>query len=344
MVDAAFTQLLFNVLIIGVSFIILNYASSLTINHAVKVSNISRLGKTAVGFSLLAFSTSLPELTVAFTAALSGGAALSIGNVVGSNIVNICLVVGLASFLVYYQCRRKAKKAGLPNSPDCNIIPSFAKSELSSIYFGLFISSIIPVVLIFFTTATWLVGLVLIGIFLGYMYQLSKVRIPQESIEPVSNEEKKRLKRYIILTVVGALGVVASAYFLVESAVSIAITAGLSQQIIGATVIAIGTSLPELSLSLRAMLRGQSELAFGNIIGSSFVNITLILGVTLFVPALLGTTIAMNIVVFQNLVLFSIITNMFFWYFLSRGQIGHREGAVFLFIYILFILTTIGAK
>ncbi|MCW3999332.1 MAG: hypothetical protein NWE93_03740 [Candidatus Bathyarchaeota archaeon] len=342
MVDAA-TQMIINIVIIGVSFVVLNYASSVTINHAVKVSNVTRLGKTAVGFSLLAFSTSLPELTVAFTAAFSGGAALSIGNVVGSNIVNICLVVGLASVIIYFTCRRRAKKAGQPNPPDCNIIPSFAKSELSSIYFGLFISSIIPVALIFFTTATWLVGLVLIGIFIGYMYQLSKVRIPQEETDPVTQEDKNRLKRYILLTVAGALGVVVSAYFLVEAAVSIAQAAGLSQQIIGATIIAIGTSLPELSLDIRAMLRGHSGLAFGDVIGSSFVNITLILGVTLFIPGLLGTPIEMNTGIFQNLVLFSIITNMFFWYFLSRGQIGHREGAVFLFIYILFILTTIGA-
>jgi cation:H+ antiporter len=198
------------------------------------------------------------------------------------------------------------------------------------------------VVLIFFSAASWLVGLVLIGIFIAYMYQLSKIRIPQENSEAVTEEEKKKLKHYILLTVAGALGVVGSAYFLVESAVSIAQYAGLSQQIIGATVIAIGTSLPELSLDLRAMLRGHSGLAFGDIIGSSFVNITLILGVTLFVPALLGTPLSMNVSVFQNLVLFSIITNMFFWYFLSRGEIGHREGAVFLFIYILFILTTIG--
>jgi cation:H+ antiporter len=341
--DAAFTQFLINIVIIAVSFVVLNYASTVTINHAVKVSNITRLGKTAVGFSLLAFSTSLPELTVAFTAAFSGGSALSIGNVVGSNIVNICLVVGLAALIVYYACRRRAKKTGQANPPDCNIIPSFAKSELSSIYFGLFISSIIPVVLIFFTSATWLVGLVLIGIFIAYMYQLSKVRIPPENSEVVTEEEKGKLKRYILLTVAGALGVVVSAYFLVESAVVIAEAAGLSQAIIGATVIAIGTSLPELSLDLRAMLKGHSGLAFGDIIGSSFVNITLILGVTLFVPALMGSSITMNMGVFQNLVLFSIITNMFFWYFLSRGQIGHKEGAVFLFIYILFILTTVGA-
>lgn len=341
MVDVIFTQLLINVIIIAVSFVVLNWASNLAINNAVKVSTITRLGKTAVGFSMIAFSTSLPELTVAFIAALSGGAALSIGNVLGSNIVNICVIVGLAAFLVYYQCRRKAKRSNKPQVSDCNIIPSFAKSELSSIYFGLFISSIIPVVLIFISTATWIVGLVLIGIFVGYMYQLSKVRMPSENGE-VSEEEKGRLKRYVLFTVVGALGVVVSAYFLVESAVSIAQSVGLSQQVIGATIIALGTSLPELTLDLKSMLRGHPGLAFGDIIGSSFINITLILGVTLFVPALIGTPISMRMDVFQNLVLFSIITNMVFWYFLSKGQIGRKEGAVFLFIYILFIITTIG--
>ena len=341
MVDVIFTQLLINVVIIAVSFVFLNWASNLAINNAVKVSTITRLGKTAVGFSMIAFSTSLPELTVAFIASLSGGAALSIGNVLGSNIVNICVIVGLAAFLVYYQLCRKAKRSNKPQVSDCNIIPSFAKSELSSIYFGLFISSIIPIVLIFISTATWVVGLVLICIFIGYMYQLSKVRMPSENGDVVT-EEKSKLKRYVYFTIVGALGVVVSAYFLVESAVSIAQSVGLSQQIIGATIIALGTSLPELTLDLKSILKGHPGLAFGDIIGSSFVNITLILGVTLFVPALVGTPISMRMDVFQNLVLFSIITNMVFWYFLSRGQIGRKEGAVFLFIYVLFIITTIG--
>ena len=337
------TGLIFNIIIIGVSFLILNWASNLALKNALKVSTITQLGKTAVGFSLIAFSTSLPELTVAIVAAFSGGAALSVGNVLGSNIVNICVVVGLAAFLVYYQCRRKAKRSNEPNVSECNIIPSFAKSELSSIYFGLFISSIIPIVLIFISAATWVVGLVLICIFIGYMYQLSKVRMPSENGDVVTEEQKSKLKRYVIFTIAGALGVVVSAYFLVESAVNVAQILGLSQQVIGATIIALGTSLPELILGLKAILGGHSGLAFGEIIGSSFINITLILGVTLFAPALLGTPIIMRMDVFQNLVLFSIVTNMIFWYFLSRGQIGHKEGAVFLFIYILFIITTIGA-
>jgi len=174
------------------------------------------------------------------------------------------------------------------------------------------------------------------------MYQLTKVRIPEEESEPVTAEEKKHLNKSIVYTIAGAIGVVVSAYFIVESAVNVAGAAGLSQQVIGATVIAFGTSLPELSLDLKAILKGHAGLAFGDIIGSSFVNITLILGISLLVPTLLGTPVELTIATFQNLVLFSIVTNLLFWYFLSRGQIGHKEGLVFLFIYVLFVVTTIG--
>jgi cation:H+ antiporter len=343
MVDLLFPSFTVDILIIAFSFIVLNFASNIAINNAVKVASITRLGKTAVGFSIIAFSTSLPELTVAFIAAFSGGAALSVGNVLGSNIVNISVIVGLASFLVCFQYRRRAKRSDQPSPPDCNIVPAFAKSELSSIYFGLFISSIIPIVLIFISAAAWIVGLVLIGIFIGYMYQLSKVRMPEENNDSVTAKEKGKLNKYLLLTIAGALGVVVSAYFLVESAVAIAQAAGLSQQVIGATIIAIGTSLPELTLDIKAILHGHSGLAFGDLIGSSFVNITLILGVTLFVPALVGSPVVLVADVFQNLVLFSIVINLLFWYFLTRGQIGRREGAVFLVLYALFILTTIGS-
>jgi cation:H+ antiporter len=335
-----FLSFLTSVLIIALSFLILNWASNLTIKNAVKVAAITRLGKTTIGFSLIAFSTSLPELTVAFIAAFSGGAALSIGNVLGSNIVNVSIVVGSASLIVYYKTRKN--KTTRHRKSERNIVPSLAKSELRNIYFGLFVSTIIPVVLIFVSSAAWIVGLILICIFVGYMYQLSKVRLSEQEIEPVTDEEKAHMKRIVISTIVEALMVVLSAYFLVESAVYIAQVAGLSEQVIGATIIALGTSLPELTLDLKAILRGHAGLAFGDIIGSSFVNITLILGITLFVPALIGTPITLSVNVFLNLILFSIVTNLIFWFFLSRGKIGHKEGLIFIAIYVLFVVTTIG--
>jgi Ca2+/Na+ antiporter len=84
-------------------------------------------------------------------------------------------------------------------------------------------------------------------------------------------------------------------------------------------------------------------LAFGNIVGSCFVNITLILGITLLTPALIGQALTMNMLVFLDLVIFSLITNLFFWYFLSLGRMGWKEGAILFFIYLLFLATSIGA-
>jgi len=318
MVETLLTELV-NVLIVGVSFIVLNLASNLAINNAVRVSNITRLGKTAVGFSMLAFSTSLPELTVALIAASSGSAPISVGNVLGSNIVNICVIVGVAATILHF--RQYRKHSGSNRS---NVIPSFAKSELSNIHFGLFISSIIPLSLIYISQATWVVGLILISIFIVYMYQLLKVRIPSENGE-VTQEEKSKLRQYISFTVLGALGVAVSSYFLVESSVAIAQSVGIPQTVIGATIIALGTSLPELTLDLKSILKGHPALAFGDIVGSSFVNITLILGITFLVPALLGTPTRINMNVYQNLVVFSIIANLLFWYFLSRERISWKK-------------------
>lgn len=325
-------DILIALILLGVFLIVLNQSSLMTITYAVKVSDIAGLGKTTVGFSLLAFSTSLPELSVAFTSAFSGEARVSVGNVIGSNIVNISLIVGLAALIM-----------GRKHPHRVNVIPSFAREELKSVYFGLFISSVIPLSLLYIAQASWLVGLILIAIFAIYTYQLSKIRIPPENRNNVPESDKTKLRRYVLFTLVGVFGVIVSAFFLVESAVAIAEFAGVPRILIGATIIAFGTSLPELSLDLRSFLKGHPALAFGDIIGSSFVNTTLILGITLFVPVLFGTSLTMDMIVFQNLVIFSLITNLFFWYFLSTGSIGLKEGLVFLFIYVLFLATTLGA-
>jgi len=325
-------EVIVHLVIILISLIILDQASHLTISNALRVSDITQLSKTSIGFSILAFSTSLPELSVAFIAAFTGEAAVSIGNVLGSNVVNVSLIIGVAVLLLSLRHPHKV-----------NIVSSFAREELSSLYFGLFISSIIPLTLVYMVSASWLVGLALIAIFVYYTYQMSKIRLPREDGKAVSDEEKKKLRKYLITVFLGILGVILSAYFLVESAVAIAESMGVPGSLIGATVIAFGTSLPELTLDLRAFLKGHPSLAFGDIVGSSFVNITLILGITLFVPMLLGSPISMDMRVFQNLVIFSLLTNLFFWYFLSMGRLSWREGAIFLFIYLLFLATTFGA-
>jgi len=192
--------------------------------------------------------------------------------------------------------------------------------------------------LVYLTFASQFIGLVLVLIFGLYTYQLSKIRIPQENNQIVSEEMKRKVKHYVVLTFFGVAGVVLSAYFIVESSVALAEFAGVSKSIIGATIIAFGTSLPEFSIDVNAFLKGHSALAFGDIVGSCFINITLILGITL----LAAPFSVKNITFFTDLVIFSLIANLFLWYFLSMEKLGWKEGVILLFIYILFLATTLG--
>jgi len=302
------------------------------IHSAIKISEATGIGKATIGFLLLAFSTSLPELSVGVIAPLSGEAAVSVGNVLGTNVVNVCLIIGLAVLLVSLRRPRVV-----------STVPRFAKEELGSLYFGLFIASIIPLSLVYAAGAIWLVGLVLVLIFAVYSYQMLKISVPRGEIEnKTALESKENVRKHVVFTLVGIAVVIISSYWMVQSSVAIAVLTGVPRTIIGATIIAFGTSLPEFSLTVRAFLKDQAAMGLGIIIGSGFINITLILGVTFLIPWLIGSPLTMNMFAFQGLILFSLMSNLFLWYFLSMERLSWKEGAILLFIYLLFLANTLG--
>jgi len=315
-----------NVLLLLVSLVILDKASHVTITNAVKVSSVTGFGKTTVGFMLVGFSTSLPELCVSIIAALSYGQTIgvAIGNVLGSNIVNVCLIVGIVVVLMALRSKKTT-----------NMFPHITKEDLGSLYFGLFVASIIPLSLVYITYASQIVGVILLVIFIVYMYQLSRIKTVRE--EGSLGEEKRKLSQYSAFTLLGAIFVVLSSYFIVDTASFIATLLGVPPVVIGATIVAFGTSIPELATSLKAVSHGHPEIVFGNIVGSCFINITLILGVPLIV-----SPFTVNMTAFLDLVIFSLIANLFLWYFLTSERISWREGAVLLCIYALFLATTFG--
>jgi cation:H+ antiporter len=314
-----------NIIILIIALAVLDKASDLTITHSINVASATGLGKTTVGFILVAFSTSLPELFVAIFSVLNPeNLGVSIGNVLGSNIVNICLILGVCFLLISLKYPEKSR-----------VLPKMAKEEMGSLYFGLFIASIVPLALIYIGYASQFIGIILLVIFVYYMFQLSKARTPVE--KSPSRTEKNKLRKYVSLTILGAVVVVICAYFIVESASYLAASVGIPPVVIGATVVALGTSVPELSTSFGAVKKGQLGLALGNIIGSCFMNITLILGITL-----VTSSLTINMSAFSNVALFSLITNLLLWYFLSNERVGRREGTVLLFLYALFLAISLG--
>ena len=312
-----------NVALLALSLIILAKASDYAISNAIRVSDLTGFRKTTIGFILVGFATSLPELfVVVFAASGQGNVGIAIGNVLGSNIANVALIIGTC-FLIF------ALKSQKPTQSYSELI----KKKIGNLHFGLFIASLVPLALLYLGYASRYMGTILLVIFVLNMYQISKERRFKDRI--VTEAEKRRLPRYAATTVIAALGVVAASYFLVSSATYVAATIGLPGEVIGATIIAFGTSAPELATSVSAVQKGHLDLALGNTVGSCFINIKLILGATL-----LASPFNVNATAFSELAIFSLITNLFLWYFLSSGKLTWREGAVFLSIYAIFIATS----
>ncbi|MBS7621935.1 sodium:calcium antiporter, partial [Candidatus Bathyarchaeota archaeon] len=193
----------------------------------------------------------------------------------------------------------------------------------------------VPLTLLYIGFASRVIGIILLAIFIFYVYQLSKVRRIRE--EGSLGEERRKLPAYAFFALLGIALVVVSSYFIVDSATFIADSVGIPKVVIGATVVAFGTSLPELATSIDATQKGHMDLALGNIVGSCFINITCILG-----AALVSASLAVNMAAFSQLIMFSLITNLLLWYFLSSERISWREGAILLIMYAVFLVTSYG--
>ncbi|MCW8802425.1 MAG: hypothetical protein OQK81_03630 [Candidatus Bathyarchaeota archaeon] len=312
-----------NIIVLVVSLVVLIRASSLTITNSVNLASVTGLGKTKVGFLLVAFSTSLPELFVAtFAIVDSETVGISIGNILGSNIMNICLILGVSFILMSIK---------YPES--VSFFTKMAQDEVGNLNFGIFVASIVPLLLLYFGYGSQLIGLLLIGLFGYNMYGLVRKR---ETVEQISDTaEKAENKKYAVKAILGIFGVVASSFFIIESASYLALIAGVPPIIVGATIVAFGTSFPELVTSVDSVRKGFIDLALGNVIGSCFINITLILGLTLLLAPL-----NVNVSAFSDLILFSLIANIVFGYIMQNSNIGKREGIVLLVIYVIFLITS----
>ena len=320
-------SLLGNAIVLVISIVFLVAGSEFTISNSIKISDMTGFGKTTIGFVLVGFSTSLPELSVSvFAVATPESVELSIGNVLGSNIVNIALILGMCILIIVLK---------RPRYP--SFLLTLAKEEMGNLQFGLFIASIIPLALLYIGYASRFIGVFLVGIFTVYMIQLARAKRKKDASAGTSAHDTSKLRKYGLLALAGAGIVIATAFFIVESSSFIAESVGVPNVVIGATIVAFGTSIPEFATSVSSARKGHFDLALGNIVGSGFINTTLILGV-----ALIASPLTVNITAFSNLAMFSLIINLFLWYFLGTERMSWREGVLLLSLYALFLLISLG--
>ncbi len=234
-----------------------------------------KISPIVIGLTVVAFGTSSPELVVSVTSALSGNTGVAFGNIVGSNIANILLILGITAMITPVTVQKNTVLKEIPMSFLGAVVMTILGMQLildNHHYSSISLTS--PETIGTLSFSNGLILLLFFVIFLYYTFGISK----STSEEP---EIKKRSTNItLILIIAGVAGLVVGSKLFVDNAVIIARSLGVSDTFIGLTVVAIGTSLPELVTSIAAAVKKQVELAVGNIVGSNIFNIFFILGVT----------------------------------------------------------------
>jgi cation:H+ antiporter len=315
--------MLLELVVLLFSIAVLARASEMVITSAVRLSRFFNISQVAMGFLMVAVATSLPELSVSITSSLAGEGALSAGNVFGSNIANILVILGAGAFLYGMK---------------------ISKSNLNDIAFVLLTTTLISVYIIYGAFVVpvplgLLEGAVLLLVFAGYIWWVLQRNKSFNGNSRATVTKKQALNSFIQFCL-GVFLVIISSAFAVDSAVTLAVSLGLAQSFIGATLIAIGTSLPELSTALAALRKKHYGLVLGNVVGSNMANLTLVLGVASSI-----NPISVHLPVFIAALLFAIAANTVLFYSaaVNRG-IGRLGGALYLLIYAVFLITIFGLQ
>lgn len=312
-------DIIFQLLILAISLVLLASASHFAIKSVEGIIKATRLSEASAGFVILAVLTSTPEIIVALFSVLQGEPGISIGDILGSNVFNTAAVLGILGMLGYLKTC-------------CTEL----LVELTDI---LLLTSSIPLLLVIshyhiLDVASPVVGAILLGTFLVNTYFIAKKRTPVIA-ETSERGKKENIEITIIKLFVSFIVVATAARLVVLSGSNIALLLGAPPILIGAKVVAIGTSLPELTLDFAAVKRGHVHLAIGDIIGSNLTNLTLVLGLVL-----LTSPFTVDMTIFTEILPFLLITTIIFWRFLVRGGISQVGGVVLIMAYILFQAVT----
>ncbi len=315
-------DLFLSVILFIVGLIILIKGSDFFVGSSVFVARHFGVSELIIGLTLVSMGTSLPELGASVYASYNGNGGIAVGNVVGSNIANIALVLGVCLMLRQITVKKKMiKRDGL-------------------IMMGV---SLLFVVFVYDGVARW-EGLVLMVLFASYLYYLytqnkaEKEDIKKREVKKPSKKKEKGLGKATIKLVIGCVGVFIGAKLLVDSAVEIASTFNISQTVIGSTLIAFGTSVPELAVSMTAILRKYEEISIGNIIGSNIFNILWVIGAA----ALVSDLVVDSMLLYTNIPIMLLVALLLIIFMSAQNRLRRWEGGVFVAIYAVFILINFG--
>ncbi|MGY5151023.1 MAG: calcium/sodium antiporter [Candidatus Nitrosopumilus sp. bin_6a] len=308
-------ELIFNFLFIGVGLTMLYFGAEWLVRGSIAISNKLGVSQLVIGLTVVAFGTSTPELAVSISSAMQGLSDVALGNVVGSNIVNIGVILGISAIISPIIVSKSAIRKEVP-----------IMVGISILLLGIILDGKID----FIDGALFVIGII---VFTGYSYRISKKDTDTQVIPASQIVQKNIFSKSIILIMIGLLLLTGGSFLTVDNAVIIGANFGISELFMGLTVVAIGTSLPELITSVVAARKGHADLSVGNIIGSNIFNILAILGISSLIS---GITVSEQVLVDVGIMLaFSLVLIPIMR---SGFVISRKEGIILVIGYISYVL------
>jgi cation:H+ antiporter len=320
-----------NYLLLVIGIVLLVKGADYMIDGAVELAKIFGVSSLFIGLSITALGTSAPEAAVSVKATISSYPSISFGNVLGSNIANIGLVIGLGALIWTVQARESTIKM---ETPFCLFVAILTLFLVRDDWYGrgeTYLSRLDGIIL-----------LILFFLYIYYLYSMAK-RDRKLFFLNMETQEIKHSKKGIlkasVLTCIGIGGVLFGAHLIVGNSVIIARRLGVSEILISVTIIALGTSLPEMATSLAAMKKGDPDIAIGNIVGSNIFNILFVLGLTSAIRP-----IKFPLLAFKDLLIGIGISVVFLLFAYTKSKISRKEGGILLLFYILYIVFVVIRK
>lgn len=257
-------DIILQITLLIVGFLLLIKGADWLVDGASSVAANFKVSKLLIGLTIVAFGTGAPELAVSFSSLINGNTDILLGNVIGSNIINVLLLVGIAAVIRPIKIKKDTVSKELP-------LLLLISTALIILFLDVNLTGAISNV---FSRSDALICLLLFSIFLYYLISLAQ---KDKKEAKIVEKPKYSLIKSFVFTGLGLAGVIAGSELVVNSASTIATSIGISERIISLTVIAFGTSLPELITTITAAKKGESDLLVGNIVGSNIFNICVVL-------------------------------------------------------------------
>ena len=303
--------IIIQVVLLLVGFVFLIKGSDFFVDGASSIASILRVPTIIIGLTIVAFGTSAPEAAVSITSSLTGSNALAVSNVIGSNLFNMLMVIGIAALLGDLLMEKSVLNKDLP--------------------FLVGITVLFAIFIFVGWNITNIEGIILLVILIAYIIYLI-LNVKKSSESTIVEKPKLSLPKSIIFMIVGLAGIVLGGDLVVDSASAIALALGMSETLVGLTIVAIGTSLPELVTSLTALKKGENQMVIGNVIGSNIFNILFVLGASSAISAIPLSPSLLTDVLFMLAV-----TVLCFIFGKTQEKYDKKEGVILVVLFIAYM-------